>query len=200
MKKPKKMTPRHINVAKCLKNVPEGTRLYSTLYGYVILDCIDDSPFPITCHMEDDQEDVLLTAEGKLDANYPDDECLLFPSKENRNWLTFEAKPQFPISIEACNNVLNLSTNNANCYMDDTLIALRRLLIARNAWWNIDNNWKPDWKDHSANKWGIKICNGKLEVNTTTINQHLLCFRTKEITDKFFTTFYDLIEYCKELL
>lgn len=84
--------------------------------------------------------------------------------------------------------------------MDDTLIALRRLLIARNAWWNIDNNWKPDWKDHSTNKWGIKIFNGKLEVNTTTINQHLLCFRTKEITDKFFTTFYDLIEYCKELL
>lgn len=79
-----------MNIAEILKDCPEGTKLYSLVHGEVYFISIRDNIYPITvkdykgCHM-------CFTSDGRLYANY-DGECMLFPSKENRDWSTFKDK------------------------------------------------------------------------------------------------------------
>lgn len=79
----------NINIAEILKDCPEGMKLYSSTYGEVKLSRInDDGNFPIIV------ETVIgdfrtFTKEGRLYLNYPDAECLLFPSSEMRDWSKF---------------------------------------------------------------------------------------------------------------
>ena len=78
-----------INVAEKLKNCPKGTKLYSPLFGEVefvrieigsIIVKVLDNGIPYS--------NVTFTAEGKL-YNIEQSECLLFPSKDNRDWNKF---------------------------------------------------------------------------------------------------------------
>jgi hypothetical protein len=80
------------------------------------------------------------------------------------------------------------------------MLALCQLLVCRNAYWKIDNNWKPDWSD-SKTKYTIGRVEGKIKANVTNIdNSRILVFRTPEIRDTFYENFKDLIEQAKELL
>lgn len=79
----------NINIAEILKDCPEGMKLYSSTYGEVKLSRInDDGNFPIIVEtvMGDSRT---FTKEGRLHLNYPDAECLLFPSSEMRDWTKF---------------------------------------------------------------------------------------------------------------
>lgn len=79
----------NINIAEILKDCPEGMKLYSSTYGEVKLSRInDDGNFPIIVEtvMGDFRT---FTKEGRLHLNYPDAECLLFPSSEMRDWSKF---------------------------------------------------------------------------------------------------------------
>lgn len=78
-----------INVAEKLKGCPKGTKLYSPLFGEVefvrieigsIIVKVLDNGIPYS--------NVTFTAEGKLH-NIEQSECLLFPSKDNRDWNKF---------------------------------------------------------------------------------------------------------------
>ena len=78
-----------INVAEKLKGCPKGTKLYSPLFGEVefvrieigsIIVKVLDNGIPYS--------NVTFTAEGKL-YNIEQSECLLFPSKDNRDWNKF---------------------------------------------------------------------------------------------------------------
>lgn len=91
-----------INIAEILKDCPKGTKLYSTLCGECELDYIV---------IGEPNEDTIIKAnflsnDGKThyinffyDGSYlriGNGECLLFPSKENRDWNTFKVKkPKF---------------------------------------------------------------------------------------------------------
>ena len=82
-----------INVAEKLKNCPKGTKLYSPLFGEVEFLRIEiGSPrFSIVVKVLDNgipYSNVAFTAEGKL-YNIEQSECLLFPSKDNRDWNKF---------------------------------------------------------------------------------------------------------------
>lgn len=82
-----------INVAEKLKDCPKGTKLYSPLLGEVELVRIDmgNSRFSIIVRvLENDipYSTVTFTAEGKW-YNVEQSECLLFPSKDNRDWNKF---------------------------------------------------------------------------------------------------------------
>ena len=82
-----------INVAEKLKGCPKGTKLYSPLFGEVELVRIDmeNSRFPIIVRVLDDRSpfnNVTFTAEGKW-YSIEQSECLLFPSKDNRDWNNF---------------------------------------------------------------------------------------------------------------
>ena len=82
-----------INIVEKLKDCPQGTKLYSPLFGEVELVRIDiENPrFPIIVKVLNDESpfsNVTFTAEGKW-YSFKQSECLLFPSKDNKDWNKF---------------------------------------------------------------------------------------------------------------
>ena len=82
-----------INVAEKLKGCPQGTKFYSPLFGEVELVRIDmgNHVFSIIVKVLDIRipySSASFTAEGKCH-NVEQSECLLFPSKDNRDWNKF---------------------------------------------------------------------------------------------------------------
>ena len=90
-----------INVAEKLKGCPKGTKLYSPLFGEVELVRIDmgNHRFSIIVKVSDDESPysiVTFTDTGKW-YDIKQCECLLFPSKDNRDWNKFDyrIKPEY---------------------------------------------------------------------------------------------------------
>lgn len=81
----------NIDLTKILKNCPKGTKLYSTIHGEVtLIDSNNTSQhYPISVKLNDNTVEIF-TYEGKL-LNKFDGECILFPSKEQRDWSKFKA-------------------------------------------------------------------------------------------------------------
>ena len=73
-----------MNIAEILKNVPKGTKLYSPAFGKVKFICIYNDKI-----MTEDITNIqrLFYSNGNF---YKDGECMLFPSRENRDWNTFK--------------------------------------------------------------------------------------------------------------
>lgn len=90
-----------INIAEKLKGCPKGTKLYSPMCGEVELVRIDMGrhKFPIIVRVSDNKapySNETFTAEGKW-CDTEQSECLLFPSKDNRDWNKFDyrIKPEY---------------------------------------------------------------------------------------------------------
>lgn len=77
-----------MNIAEILKNCPKGTKLYSSIFGEVELLRVDKHS--ITCMIDFGAEESF-QSDGKYMARYPDAECVLFPSKDQRDWSKFGA-------------------------------------------------------------------------------------------------------------
>lgn len=81
----------NLNLVEILKDCPEGTKLYSTIFGEVEFKCIKtvfNHQYVII-----ELKDFLLERinfNGKLYNSY-DGECILFPSKDQRDWSKFSA-------------------------------------------------------------------------------------------------------------
>ena len=84
----------NIDLVKILKDCPKGTKLYSTTYGEVEFVVINDhSSYPIIVRTKNNL--VLgMTASGKCTYKYEDAECVLFPSKDQRDWSKFKIPVQ----------------------------------------------------------------------------------------------------------
>ena len=80
----------NIDLTKILKNCPKGTKLYSTIFGEVEFQKIkEERNYPIVCTATAGNNcDV--TADGRY-YNVFSGECILFPSKEQRDWSKFTA-------------------------------------------------------------------------------------------------------------
>ena len=79
-----------LNLCEILRDCPRGTKLYSTVLGYVIFQGILAGavyPIIVTCENGVTED---FTADGKMFIDY-DGECTLFPSKEQRSWTDFIA-------------------------------------------------------------------------------------------------------------
>ena len=77
-----------LNLVEILKDVPAGTKLYSPISGDVMLDSIrHDLDYPIRTYSVGGRS-LSLTSDGQF---WDDEhgECMLFPSKDNRDWNTF---------------------------------------------------------------------------------------------------------------
>ena len=86
----------NLDLTQILKDCPKGTKLYSPIFGEVKfeeIDCSISSPVRV------------IDNAGQLDAfkkdgkyyGYKNAECMLFPSKDNRDWSTFiieQPKPE----------------------------------------------------------------------------------------------------------
>lgn len=80
-----------INIAEILRDMPEGTKLYSPLFGECNLDdiCISDrKTYPIILLTPVDTL-VCFTKNGHYVDGFEDAECLLFPSAKMRYWDKF---------------------------------------------------------------------------------------------------------------
>ena len=102
-----------LNLVEILKDCPEGTKLYSTVFGEVEFESINDiiGPIVVKTNIGDHE---CFTADGKMFARY-NGECVLFPSKEQRDWSKFRpSKPKFnPNTLQPFDKVL------ARNYMED---------------------------------------------------------------------------------
>lgn len=84
----------NIDLVEILKNVPEGTKLWSSVYGEVTLDEVEDAQcmdYPIYVRRTDGELEAF-ARNGCLYVDYKDAECVLFPSKDQRDWSKFNTK------------------------------------------------------------------------------------------------------------
>lgn len=79
------------NIAEILKDCPKGTKLYCTIYGYVEFIEVRDTGYAemIFVNVPNKGKEAFYD-DGRLNRYYPVSECVLFPSKENRDWRTFK--------------------------------------------------------------------------------------------------------------
>lgn len=82
-----------INIVEILKDKPQGTKLYSSACGKCKLEEVDDKSFKISFY--NSKFGFMNGGEGYLNKNgklYDDGECVVFPSKEMRDWEKFSWK------------------------------------------------------------------------------------------------------------
>ena len=82
-----------INIADILKDKPKGTKLYSSACGKCNLEEVYDKSFKISFY--NSKFGFMNGGEGYLDKNgklYDDGECVVFPSKQMRDWDKFAWK------------------------------------------------------------------------------------------------------------
>ena len=81
----------NLNLVEILKDCPKGTKLYSTAFGDVYFYRISNKEeYPIGIAVAGNSDYRTLTYDGKLWRDYGG-ECILFPSKEQRDWSKFTA-------------------------------------------------------------------------------------------------------------
>ena len=107
-----------LNLVEILKDCPKGTKLYSTVFGDVELEKIsndENEKYPIFIRLHDNTIDDV-AKDGRYIGIY-DGECVLFPSKDQRDWSKFNPKqPKFdPKTLMAFDRVLAFFDGIWNC-------------------------------------------------------------------------------------
>jgi hypothetical protein len=113
--------------------------------------------------------------------------------------------------LDILDNMLDTTEIVYRKNLDRRLNSFRKLLICRDAYWQIAGKeigfckpWEPDY-DSGVDKFGIICLNGVVQESNPTTNweRHLnkvFDFPTKEMRDAFYENFKKEIEICKELL
>ena len=94
-KKGNNMKNKKLNLVEILKDCPKGTELYTPMFGKVRLLKVDakDDDMPISVELQD-KGTRAFTSDGRYSIE-PGGECVLFPSKDNRDWESFHVCPNF---------------------------------------------------------------------------------------------------------
>lgn len=83
----------NLNLVEILKDCPKGTKLYSPVYEYVELvsvSLVECAKYPIEIKDRYGVSDGI-TKDGRIYEEF-NGECMLFPSKEQRDWSKFKIK------------------------------------------------------------------------------------------------------------
>ena len=92
----------NLNLAEILKDCPKGTKLYSTIHGEVEFEkIIVDDDYPIKYKFQDSRCNYIYAASVSIEGKYSisqKGECILFPSKDQRDWSKFNIEPKFDIN------------------------------------------------------------------------------------------------------
>jgi hypothetical protein len=75
-----------MDLTKILK---KGDKIYCTIYGYVNVAMVNKSSISVT----NEHGGLVVSSNGKYNNN---GECLIFPSKDNRDWSTWETSKECP--------------------------------------------------------------------------------------------------------
>ena len=119
----------NIDLTKILKNCPKGFKLYSLLHGEVSFRGIDETSdypitydYPIMGYIGESVSALYLTRNGTCSNKY-NGECILFPSKDQRDWSKFTApwykKEKFdPKTLKPFDKVLTRDDSNCHWCID----------------------------------------------------------------------------------
>ena len=212
----------NLDLTKILKDCPKGTKLYSTVYGYVTLNDVDiehNRTYPILVNTNKECFKSF-TKDGRIYDGY-DAECVLFPSKDNRYWSTFKVPNKLPKTWEEfcenhpvtekecwitmnsdieCSGIGKRINQDKNLFPNkeyaEAMLALCQLIQLRDCY---NEGWKPDWLDNTT-KYTISFFNENIVCNDNVSYQKVLAFKTRELRNEFFNNFKDLIEIAKPLL
>lgn len=156
-----------INVAKILKDKPKGTKLYSSACGKCELKEADDKSFKVSFYSS--KFGFMNGGEGTFDKNgnlYDDGECVVFPSKEMRDWSKFAWK-RGDVLISDCGFVCIFKewasddyTRFNGCYFD----GMPNAETAKYS--KLDNNTAYSYIREIENR-----CGGKLNLETLKIEK-----------------------------
>ena len=109
----------NLNLVEILKDCPKGTTLYSPVYEYVELvsvSLVECAKYPIEIKDRYGVSDGI-TKDGRIYEEFHG-ECMLFPSKEQRDWSKFNVKsnkPKFdPKTLKPFDKVLVRDGNLGN--------------------------------------------------------------------------------------
>ena len=87
----------NLNLVEILKDCPKGTKLYSPVYEYVELvsvSLVECAKYPIEIKDRYGVSDGI-TKDGRIYEEF-NGECMLFPSKDQRDWSKFKVKSNKP--------------------------------------------------------------------------------------------------------
>lgn len=85
-----------MNILEIIKKAPKDHVYYCTVIGECRCELYEDNlSYPINCFLagiKNDDDGISLTSDGKFYEyeEYSDSECILFPSRDNRDWEAFE--------------------------------------------------------------------------------------------------------------
>lgn len=156
-----------INIAKILKDKPRGTKLYSSACGKCELKEADDKIFKVSFYSS--KSGFMIGGEGTFGKNgnlYDDGECIVFPSKEMRDWSKFAWK-RGDVLISDCGFVCIFKewasddyTRFNGCYFD----GMPNAETAKYS--KLDNNTAYGYIREIENR-----CGGKLNIETLEIEK-----------------------------
>lgn len=156
-----------INIAKILKDKPRGTKLYSSACGKCELKEADDKIFKVSFYSS--KSGFMIGGEGTFNKNgnlYDDGECIVFPSKEMRDWSKFAWK-RGDVLISDCGFVCIFKewasddyTRFNGCYFD----GMPNAETAKYS--KLDNNTAYGYIREIENR-----CGGKLNIETLEIEK-----------------------------
>lgn len=105
-----------------------------------------------------------------------------------------------PTDFDACAKLLGVSCHiSSDGYMGAEFQEFQRLIICRNAYWAIADNWKPNYKNKEK-KHCIVMRGNKLGVATTIEISRNFAFPTPEMAQKFHDSFKPKLDFCKDML
>ena len=84
----------NLNLVEILKDCPEGTKLYTPIWGEVVFIEVrknKNCPYPICINTNAASSYTYLAKDGRYLINREETECILFPSKDQRDWSKFTA-------------------------------------------------------------------------------------------------------------
>lgn len=116
----------NINLCEILKDCPKGTKLYSPLFGEVEFIETNKMEYPIVIRAYFYNKyypngfcaKKYFRSDGKYYEGYKDTECVLFPSKDQRDWSKWKCpKPKFdPKSLQPFDKILIRDQDDESWY------------------------------------------------------------------------------------
>lgn len=142
-----------------------------------------------------DSEYRIVKKENKLPETW-EEFCETHPLKPGESWVSTTSKIiEAPLSVEGEERIKGWFNLLPNKEYAEAILALCQLIQLRDCY---RQGWKPDWIEYTT-KAGIIFFADNLMSDSGAREAKIFSFQSKEIRDKFFKNFKDLIEKTKPL-
>lgn len=115
----------NINLVEILRDCREGMQLYSPIYGNVkLLEVVKERNYPISVTLVTGKL-VQFSSSGRITELYPQAECTLFPSKEQRDWRKFWKKGDLLTKDDAPDEIFRFDGYQDETYMKFKIYSMK---------------------------------------------------------------------------